>query len=286
MMREADTLRGGLIGAHISRTRLPAALSMLCIDAGLALEFELIDTAEDFDFDLSACLAACRDKGWNGVSVTHPHKIGAFEWLNGNQTDGVAKLGSVNMVVFGHATVGTNTDYTGFLSAWQAEMGSIAPGRVALAGAGGVGRALGHALAWLGATEILILDAAVERADELAKSIGPVARTCSLAEAPALIRDFDGLVNATPIGTAEYPGSAFPSPIPGRPVWVFDAIYTPTETQFIQDSRAAGAKTITGFSLFKHMALRTFEAFTGLTPDAEQMLPQLDDLKPRMEFES
>ena len=99
-MKEANTLRGGLIGAHISRTRLPAALSLLCVNAGLALEFELIDTAEDVDFDLSACLAACRDKGWNGVSVTHPHKIGTFEWLNGNQTDDVAKVGSVNMVVF------------------------------------------------------------------------------------------------------------------------------------------------------------------------------------------
>ncbi|MBD1545368.1 shikimate dehydrogenase family protein [Roseibium aggregatum] len=285
-MRKADTLRGGLIGAHISRTRLPAALSLLCIDAGLALEFELIDSAEDVDFDLSACLAACRDKGWNGVSVTHPHKIGAFEWLDGNQTDEVAKLGSVNMIVFGPTTFGTNTDYTGFLSAWQAEMGSIAPGRVALAGAGGVGRALGHALARLGATEIVIFDAAPERANELAKSIGPTARSCSLVEIPDIIRDFDGLVNATPIGTAEYPGSAFPSPIPGGPTWVFDAIYTPTETQFIQDGRAAGAEIITGFSLFKHMALRTFEAYTGRTPDAEQMLPQLDDLKPGLEFKS
>lgn len=285
-MRKADTLRGGLIGAHISRTRLPAALSLLCIDAGLALEFELIDTADDVDFDLSKCLAACRDRRWNGVSVTHPHKIGAFEWLNGNRTDEVAKLGSVNMIVFGPTTIGTNTDYTGFLSAWQAEMGSIAPGRVALAGAGGVGRALGHALARLGATEIVIFDAALERADELAKSIGPAAQSCSLAEIPDIIRDFDGLVNATPIGTAEYPGSAFPSPIHGGPTWVFDAIYTPTETQFIQDGRAAGAEIITGFSLFKHMALRTFEAYTGRTPDAEQMLPRLDDLKPGLEFKS
>ncbi|MEM1232807.1 MAG: hypothetical protein AAGH70_01645 [Pseudomonadota bacterium] len=57
-----STLRAGLIGAHISATRLPAALQMLCAEAGWSLEFQLIDTA-DRDFDFNAEVSACHDAG-------------------------------------------------------------------------------------------------------------------------------------------------------------------------------------------------------------------------------
>lgn len=279
-------IRGGLIGAHISRTRLPAALAVLCADRGLGLEFELIDTADKPDFDLSAQISACRRDGWNGVSVTHPHKIGAFEWLEGAMSEELKELGSSNMIVFKPDVCGSNTDYTGFLSAWGSEMGDAGPGRVVIAGAGGVARALGPALARLGATEIAIFDVSNERATQLAQALGSGARVLDQAGFADATREANGLVNATPIGMAEHPGSAFPSPLTVAPDWVFDAIYTPTETQFIDDGRRTGARIITGFSLFKHMALQTFEAYTGLEADADRVLPRLDELKPSQEIKS
>lgn len=273
-------IRGGLIGAHISRTRLPAALAVLCADRGLGLEFELIDTADKPDFDLSRQITACRRDGWNGVSVTHPHKIGAFEWLEGGMSDELKDLGSSNMIAFKPGICGSNTDFTGFLSAWQTEMGDMTPGRVVIAGAGGVARALGPALLRLGATDIAIFDPSSDRASQLVQTLGPGGRVLDKAGLADAINEANGLVNATPIGMAEHPGSPFPHPLDVAPDWIFDAIYTPTETQFIDDGRQTGAKVMTGFSLFKHMALKTFEAYTGLEADAERALPRLDELKP------
>ena len=65
-------LKAGLIGEHISRTRLPAALDIMCQMHGLTLDFQLIDTADMVDFDFTAKVDALRDAGWTGVTVTHP----------------------------------------------------------------------------------------------------------------------------------------------------------------------------------------------------------------------
>ncbi|MBD3678752.1 MAG: NAD(P)-binding domain-containing protein [Rhodobacteraceae bacterium] len=277
-------LRAGLIGAHISRTRLPAALRLMCDEAGLGFDFELIDTAERAGFDFAATAAACRDAGWTGVSVTHPFKAQAFDWVGPGMDPSVEALGACNLMAFGQPLRGFNTDFTGFLSAWRAECGDMAPGRVAMAGAGGVARALGPALARLGASEITIWDQDFEKAADLARRIGSVARAVPITRAEEAAAAADGLVNATPLGMAEYPGSAFPTDLPGAPAWAFDAVYFPTETAFVQTARARGLRVITGFSLFKHMAMKSFEAYTGLAPDAPRILPRLDELEPDKEL--
>ena len=157
-------LRTGLIGDNISRTRLPAALDIMCRDAGIALTFEPIDTAGHAGFDLAACVAELRSAGWDGVAVTHPHKPAAAGLFDGP----ARRLGAANLLVFGTAPAAHNTDYTGFVSAWRALREQAAPGRVAMAGAGGVARAIATGLAGLGATEIAIWDIAPGRAAALA----------------------------------------------------------------------------------------------------------------------
>ncbi|MGC9369679.1 MAG: hypothetical protein ACP5DX_09110, partial [Paracoccaceae bacterium] len=130
-MVQPGALRAGLIGAHIGRTRLPAALRLMCNAAGLDFGFELIDTAGRGDFDFAATVAGCRAAGWTGVSVTHPHKTQAADWAGVDMADESRALGACNLLVFGPPLRGLNTDYTGFLSAWRAERGGALPGRVA-----------------------------------------------------------------------------------------------------------------------------------------------------------
>ena len=87
-------------------------------------------------------------------------------------------------------------------------------------------------------------------------------------------------MNASALGMAEYPGMAFATNAIGRQKWAFDAVYTPPETLFLATARQAGLRPISGFELFKHMALRTFAAYTGVMPDQRAMLPCLDSLRP------
>ncbi len=153
-----NALRAGLIGEHISRTRLPMALKIMCDMAGWQLDFDLIDTADRPGFDFGGTVDGLRSQDWTGVTVTHPYKTAAANYAGDGMLPELRALGASNTLVFGPPLIGHNTDFTGFIGAWTAQMGDMPVGRVAMAGAGGVARALGPALARLGATEIVIWD--------------------------------------------------------------------------------------------------------------------------------
>lgn len=280
-MAAGRTLRAGLIGEHIQKTRLPAALRIMCDDAGIDLAFDLIDTALlscAFDFDRK--VTELIDAGWTGVTVTHPFKIDAARFAGDGMTGDAANLDAANTLIFDNPLKGFNTDYTGFLGAWRHIMGADSPGLVAMAGAGGVAQAIGPALIELGARKVSIWDVMPEKAQALADKIGPKAEAVLSQEAPQAIQQADGLVNATALGMAQYPGSSIaPTLMSGRR-WAFDAVYTPTNTEFLKAADAAGLKIISGFDLFRHMAVGTFEAYTGIRPDIEKSLEKLAALKP------
>lgn len=277
----AREVAGGLIGEHISRTRLPAALKILCAEYGYELTFELIDSANRAAFDFRATVDEVREWGWTGVTVTHPFKISAASYAADGMATAVAHLGAANTLIFDVDGVqGLNTDYTGFISAWRHNMGGTPPGRVAMAGAGGVAAAIAPALLELGAEDIALWDISPEKATALLAKLDGKARVVSAGEAVGATHDADGLVNATALGMAEYPGMAFATNAIGTQSWAFDAVYTPPETLFLSATRKGGLTPISGFELFKHMALRTFTAYTGVTPDQSAMLPKLDALRP------
>lgn len=274
------TLRCGLIGDHISQTRLPAALELMCRDVGIELRFQLIDTAEMPEFEFDQFVDGLRSKGWDGVTVTHPYKQAAADYAGDGMAAELCHLGASNTLVFGDGLTGFNTDYSGFLSAWKAHMETTPVGVVALAGAGGVARAIAPALVELGASEIRIFDTLAASAHDLAARIGPRATIVSPDQWSDAIRGADGLVNATPLGMGYKPGTAFAADLIGGQSWSFDAVYTPTDTQFLNDCSGAGLRILTGFDLFKHMAMRSFQAYTGAQPDPVATLSNLTVLRP------
>jgi shikimate dehydrogenase len=279
-MADGRTLRAGMIGEHIQNTRLPAALRIMCEEAGVDLAFELIDTAWLHAFDFDRQVDELIEAGWTGVTVTHPFKIAAARFAGAGMTGAAATLDAANTLMFDGPLRGFNTDYTGFLGAWRYHMGTEAPGHVAMAGAGGVAQAIGPALCELGARKITLWDIVPEKAKALAGKIGSVAEAIPADEAPQAVRRADGVVNATALGMAEYPGSAIAPDLLDGQRWAFDAVYTPTNTVFLRAATKAGLKTISGFDLFRHMAVGTFEAYTGIRPDAEITLAKLAALKP------
>lgn len=274
-------LRAGLIGDHIGRSQFSAALAMMCEADGRRLDFELIDSSKLPVFDFCGRVDACRSEGWHGVSVTHPFKPAAAEYAAAFANPDIRKLGAVNTLIFRPENAAYNTDFLGFLDAWREVFKDRKPGRVALAGAGGVARAVGPALRQLGAAEITIWDPAPGRASDLAARIGPVARAVPADQSEAVIRNADGLVNNTPLGMLHQPRSAFDATLLGQQDWAFDAVYTPTDTIFLQDAARHGIAVLTGFDLFCSMALQSYRAYTGQFPDRERTLSALRALKPK-----
>ena len=81
----------------------------------------------------------------------------------------------------------------------------------------------------------------------------------------------DGVVNATPIGMAGFPGNPVPIEALRSDHWVADVIYTPIETDLIRAAAAKGARVLTGGGMCVHQAVDAFRLFTGITPDAARM---------------
>jgi shikimate dehydrogenase len=276
-----NLLKCGLIGSNISRTRMQMALDVMCRAEGMELDFSLIDTEHDNAFDFRTTVDMLRQDGWTGVTVTHPHKAEAATYAGDRMDREVAHLGASNLLIFGPSLTGWNTDYLGFIAAWRAVFKNRGPGEVVVAGAGGVSRAIVPALLKLGARRIAVFDANHDAAVDLAKASGRRVQAVPLSDAPAAIAEATGLINATPLGMGGHPGTAFDPALVSPQNWAFDAVYTPTDTEFLTHAASKDLAILTGFDLFRFMALETFRIYTGHTPDRARILPQLDALRPR-----
>ncbi|MCA1493985.1 shikimate dehydrogenase [Ensifer sp. NBAIM29] len=264
------TIRLGLIGDNIARSqspRLHVAAGRLC---GLDVTYERLipaDRGEDFETVFDRCLTG----GFRGINITYPYKERVVPLLD-VRDPAIAAIGACNTVVFDSTPPsGHNTDYTGFVSAFREAFPGATPGTVAMAGAGGVGKAVAFGLAALGCKRLLIFDRDRAKAEALSSSLEaatvemPVEIVPSIEEAVVAA---DGLVNCTPLGMVGYAGTAIPNALIGRQRWAFDAVYTPVETEFLRDAHAAGLSIISGYELFFHQGVDAFRHFTGTEVDA------------------
>ncbi|MCK5623090.1 MAG: shikimate dehydrogenase [Alphaproteobacteria bacterium] len=264
-------IRLGLIGDNIAASRSPDLHRIAGRLCGLDVSYELLGPRE-MGMDFETLFRSRADGSWRGVNVTYPYKEVAAGMVRIDDPH-VRDIGAVNTVVFEDAgPAGHNTDYSGFIAAWRETFGRMAPGKVALIGAGGVGRATAFALAALGAEEIRITDRDMFKADRLAAAV-PGAAAC--ADAPAAAENAGGIVNCTPLGMTGNPDSPIPAEALDGHRWAFDAVYTPVETRFRADALAAGLKFMSGYELYFHQGSQAFRIFTGMEPPDLARLRQL-----------
>ena len=221
----------------------------------------------------------------SGLSVTLPHKENALRYLKekGAAIEPLATdIGAVNTIIIdrtnGLRLSGRNTDYAAILDSITAKMGitreDLAKYRVAVIGAGGTGRTAVAALAHYGAT-VVVYNRTKERADELAAEFNGKSGQVVSARMEKLCDSCCHIfLNCTSVGM--YP-KIDASPLGDRlpeftaDTVVFDTIYNPMKTKFLEQAEAAGAKTIGGVEMFVRQAVAQFEAWTGKTAPADVM---------------
>lgn len=258
-------VRLGLIGDNIARSRSPALHRIAGELNGLDVSYDLFiprDLGRDFD----AVFNDCRAAGLRGVNVTYPYKEQAASRVVTPYE--VRRIGSVNTVIFEEdRALGFNTDCSGFVAAYRGAFGETPPGRVAMIGAGGVGKAVAYGLVSLGAEAIAIIDRDHDKAAGLASALsGFGIKTSVHGDVEEAVRDADGVVNCTPVGMAGYPGTPVPRTLLARRRWAFDAVYTPVNTIFSREAEAEGLVVISGYELFFNQGVHAFEIFTGRLP--------------------
>ena len=265
----------GLVGRGIQASRSPKMHEREGSRLGLNYNYLLIDFDQINlpDSALGALLAGAQAQGFAGLNVTHPFKqyvIPLLDTLSHEARD----IGAVNTIVFANQrTSGYNTDCWGFAESFRDFMEAVPIGTVVLFGAGGAGAAVAYALMELGVRNLAIVDPDAHRAKTLADGMlahfpGRVRSDIDPADAIAIS---DGIVNATPIGMAKYPGIPFDPLLLSSRHWVAEIVYFPQETELLRTSRALGCRTLSGTGMAIYQAVRAFELFTGRAPDRRAM---------------
>jgi quinate/shikimate dehydrogenase (NAD+) len=269
----------GLIGAGIGSSLSPPLHEREARRLGFDGSYRLfdIDVLDRPPEAVGPLVREARALGLAGVNITHPCKQLVVPELDDLSRE-AAELNAVNTVVFeGDRLVGHNTDTTGFAEAFQRGLPEVATDRVVVLGACGAGAAVAHAMLSLGAHELAVVDVERDRAAELVRRLG-AGSAAEPAELGELLADADGLVHATPMGMAAYPGTAVPAELLRADLWVAEVVYMPLETQLLRDARACGCRTLSGAAMVALQAAGSMELFAGLRPDRERMLAHVEEL--------
>jgi quinate/shikimate dehydrogenase (NAD+) len=281
-MRDQSILVG-LIGAGIQSSLSPAMHEREGQAQGLSYRYRLIDldVLKLTPAALPDLLASAEREGFSGLNITFPCKQAVIEWLDELSPDARA-IGAVNTVLFaGGRRIGHNTDWSGFAESFRRALPDARRERVVLFGAGGAGAAVAHALLTLQTRELVLVDTDVRRASDLADALCQrVGAGCAVAipDAAAAIRGADGMVNATPVGMAKFPGLPVPAELLSPKLWVSEIVYFPLETQLLGEASACGCRTMAGSGMAVFQAVEAFRLFSGRTADAERMLAHFAEL--------
>ncbi|SFZ84716.1 shikimate dehydrogenase [Devosia enhydra] len=267
--------RVGLVGRGIQASRTPGMHEREGARLGLSYEYRLIDfdalgLADD---DLADAVMLIEAAGFAGINVTHPFKQAIIAELDALAPE-AAGIGAVNTVVFSEqGRVGHNTDCWGFAESFREGLPGAPIGTVIQFGAGGGGAAVAHALLLSGVGRLLLCDPDRERtealAQRLAQRFGPV--VAAVSDVRLALRQADGIVNATPMGMAKYPGMAVPPEALEARHWVADIVYFPEETALLAHARSLGCRVVPGTGMAIYQAVKAFELFTGQAPDRASM---------------
>ncbi|WP_298312183.1 shikimate dehydrogenase [uncultured Aquimarina sp.] len=184
-----------------------------------------------------------------GMNVTIPYKEEVIPYLD--TLDPIAKeIGAVNVIKFesnGRLT-GYNSDYYGFTESLKPLLNTTIK-KALILGTGGASKAIAYALDKLNIEYIFV-------------SRNPDFKELSYNDLDEdIIKDFKLIINCTPLGT--HPNTENHPDIPyeylGKNHVLYDLIYNPEETIFMQKGKQKGAKTSNGLNMLILQAEKSWE---------------------------
>ena len=238
--------------------------------------------------NLAPAIQAVRTLGLHGVNITMPHKTGVLPLLDEIHPEALM-IGAVNTIVNTDGKLtGFNTDAGGFARLLARDGMALQCKKAVLLGSGGAARAIGFALAELGAPITILnragnLPRAVKLAEELVKYYKIKAHALELCPSN-LSKVLDRatlLVNTTSCGMNPNPEQ---TPVPAEmllpTLTVADIVYQPTPTRLLREAATAGCRTINGLEMLAAQAELSFELWTGTPPPPGLMLAAVIGAEP------
>ncbi|MCP5099784.1 MAG: shikimate dehydrogenase [Chloroflexi bacterium] len=279
----------GLFGWPVSHSFSPAMHNAAATALGLNWVYLPMAVHPD---DVETAVRSLPALGFRGINITVPHKQTILPFLDAIST-GAKALKAVNTIVVEWPTtdngkrlsaneaglVGYNTDWSGFMADLD-ELGIDVSGRDCIViGAGGSARAVAYGLGTVGG-RVQVLSRRIEQAEKLVADLRPFFVDGVLQERP-LTQLSDAvanctaplIVNTTPVGMSPNIGeSPWPQTleVPDNAI-IYDLVYNPAQTSFMQQAEAAGCRAINGLGMLVHQGALAFQLWTGKMPNVQLM---------------
>jgi 3-dehydroquinate dehydratase/shikimate dehydrogenase len=243
----------GVLGSHASISLSPAMQNAAFQAKHVNAVFLPCQTHKLADF-----LAFARGLQLQGFAITMPYKraiLRALDWV-----DPLAhRIGACNTVALQRGRwLGWNTDAAAVVEVLTKRL-RLAGSRILILGAGGAARAAAYAVRAEGA-EVIITSRREAAARTLARGVAAQVVPWSTAES----LEVDAVINATPVGMYPQVDSAPIDLARLRVRVVFDMVYFPLVTRFLNEARGRGLTTISGLEMLVAQGARQFEIWTGL----------------------
>ena len=240
----------GIIGNPLAQSASPAFFNKKFADEKIDAEylpFEL-ENIEQLPQMLKEHPNLC------GFNVTIPYKVQIMKYLE-NMSDEATGINAVNVVKVKRDSNGNpqlygyNSDVIGFsrsIAPWL----SSTDKKALVLGTGGASKAIKYALKKLGIETLSVS----RKANEEAISYQDIT--------PEIIATHTIIVNCTPLGMVGHGVDQCPD-IPYNQLTsnhiLYDIVYNPENTLFLQKGRAAGARTKSGYEMWYLQALASWE---------------------------
>jgi len=261
---DAHTQLYGVIGYPVRHSFSPAMHHAAFHKAKLNAVYLALEVHPE---NLKDALAGIKALGISGLNVTVPHKEACIPFLD--DVYPTAKLiGAVNTIHLKDGKlIGYNTDGRGFIRALK-EILKVNPKgkRFFILGAGGASRAVGFNLAKEGAKVVTFYDIVRSKAENLVIDLRLNFPNCSIQLASTLprhLKDFDCLINATPVGMKKNDPLLIDPKVFHPKLAVCDLIYNPSRTKLLKLAKAKRLKTMNGLGMLLYQGVIAWELWTG-----------------------
>lgn len=240
--------RYGLIGKKLGHSFSKAYFTEKFAKSGIAAVYDLFEIP-----DIPEIIQILNDKDIRGLNVTIPYKQAVISYLDTLSEEAI-DIGAVNTISFGitnglRHSKGWNTDAPAFMHELISFAGDF-KGSALLLGSGGASAAAAYVLKKLGWNFITI-----------SRNPSGTNQLSYQDVDDALIESHKLIINATPLGM--YPDVSGIPEIPweavGEKHLLFDMVYNPEVTSFLQSGLERGAKVRNGLGMLTKQAELAWE---------------------------
>lgn len=269
---DSQTVMHGVFGDPVKHSKSPIMHNRAFRELGLNAAYVAFHVGPG---QLKAAVEGIRALGFRGVNVTIPHKVEVMDYLD--EIDEHAQvIGAVNTIVNDNGRLkGYNTDGIGYVRSLKEEAGfSVNGKRVLMLGAGGAARGVAYALAREGASAMWIANRTLDKAEQLAATIGGLTDSSGIGyEQISEIRDqVDLIVHNTSVGMHPNVDEVIiDTSWFHEGLTVSDLVYNPLETKLLREAKARGAKAHDGLGMFIYQGVYAFEYWTGVSAPVAAM---------------